>query len=79
VPERLQGFRGVVVTGLAADGLAAGQVQAGDLILAVNTAQIGGANEFFLHLAASAAVQDTSLQLMREGKFLRVTVPALSR
>jgi len=79
VPERLQGFRGVVVTGLMANGLAAGQVQPGDLILAVNSVQIGGANEFFLRLAASAAIQDTSLQLIREGKFLRATVPALAR
>jgi hypothetical protein len=36
-------------------------------------------NEFFLHLAASAAVQDTTLQLIRAGKLLRVTLPALPR
>jgi Do/DeqQ family serine protease len=79
VPERMRGFRGVVVTGLAANSLAAGQVQTGDLILAVNNARISGASEFFLHLAASAAVQDTSLIMIREGKSLRVTLPALPR
>ena len=79
VPERLQGFRGVVVTGLTNTGLAAGLVQAGDLILAVNNARISGANEFFLQLAASAAVQETTLQLIRDGQALRVTLPVLPR
>ncbi|MEI8038746.1 MAG: trypsin-like peptidase domain-containing protein [Verrucomicrobiota bacterium] len=77
VTERLQGFRGVVVTGVAAAGHAADLIQAGDLILAVNNAPIGSANEFFLHLAASAAVQDTRLQLIRDGQALLVTLPAL--
>jgi Do/DeqQ family serine protease len=79
VPERMRGFRGVAVTALAANGLAAGQLQAGDLIIAVNNARITGASEFFLHLAASAAVQDTALILIREGKSLRVTLPAIPR
>ena len=79
VPERLQGFRGVVVTGLTTTSPAAGLVQAGDLIVAVNNARISVVNEFFLHLAASATVQDTTLQLIRDGKLLRVTLPALPR
>ena len=79
VPERLRGFRGVVVTGLAAKGLASGTIQAGDLILAVNNVRTGGTTEFFLRLAASAAVQDTTLQLIRDGKSLQVTLPALPR
>ena len=79
VPERLRGFRGVVVTGLTAKGLAAGVVQAGDLILAVNQVRVGDASEFFLRLAASVAVQDTTLQLIRDGKSLQVTLPTLPR
>jgi Do/DeqQ family serine protease len=79
VPERMRGLRGVVVTAVAANGLAADQIQAGDLIIGVNNSRISGASEFFLHLAASAAVQDTTLHLVREGKSLRVTVPALPR
>ena len=79
VPERMRGFRGVVVTGIAADGLATGLLQAGDLIIAVNNSRISGASEFFLHLAASAAVQDTTLHLLRDGKTLRATVPAMPR
>lgn len=79
VSERLQGFRGVVVTGRVSNAHAAGLIQPGDLIIAVNTTRISGASEFYLHLAASAAVQDTVLQLIRDGKPQRVTVPALPR
>jgi len=77
VSERLQGFRGVVVTGVAATGYAAGQIQAGDLILSVNNTRVGSANEFFMRLAASIAVQDTRLQLIRDGQALLVTLPVL--
>jgi len=79
IHERLSGYRGVVVTGLTENALAQGKVQAGDLIIAVNNSRISGAREFFLHLASSAAVQDTSLVLIREGKSMRVTLPALPR
>lgn len=79
VPERMRGFRGVVVTRIGSGGLAAGLVQPGDLILAVNSARVSGATEFFLHLAASVAVQDTTLHLVREGKTARVMLPALPR
>ncbi len=79
VPERMRGFRGVVVTSVAEETLAAGILQAGDLIVAVNNSRIHSANEFFLHLAASAAVQDTALQLVRDGRSARVTLPAVPR
>jgi S1-C subfamily serine protease len=79
VPERMRGFRGVVVTRVATGGHAAGLVQPGDLITTVNSAYISGAVEFFLHLAASVAVQDTTLRVLREGKIGTVTLPALPR
>jgi serine protease Do len=79
VPERMRGYRGVVVTGITETGLAASQLKTGDLIIAVNNARISGASEFFLHLASSAAVQDTSLVVFRDGKSVRVTIPALPR
>jgi serine protease Do len=79
VPERMRGLRGVVVTAISNSGTAAGKIQAGDLIIAVQNARISGASEFFLHLAASAAVQETAIHLMREGRPLRVTVPAVAR
>ncbi len=77
VPERLRGYRGVAVTAVAENGIAASQVRVGDLILGVNNSRISSASEFFLHLAASAAVQDTSLQVFREGQVLRLNLPAL--
>ena len=79
VQERQRGFRGVLVTGLTDKSLAAGQIQAGDLILAVNNSPLNNASEFFLYLAASAAVQDTTLQLVRNGQVVRVNLPALTR
>jgi serine protease Do len=79
VPERMRGFRGVVVVGVALDGLAAAHVKPGDLVVAVNNARIGSASEFFLHLAASAAVQTTGLHLIRDGKLVTVNLPALPR
>ncbi len=79
VPERMQGLRGVIVTGTTPNGLAASQLKTGDLIMAVNNSRISGANEFFLNLAASAAVQDTTLHIIRAGKMIRVTVPAIPR
>jgi Do/DeqQ family serine protease len=79
VTERLQGFRGVVVTGVAATGHAAGRLQAGDMVFAVNNTRVGSANEFFLHLATSAAAQETRLQLIRDGQTLAVTLPTLPR
>jgi S1-C subfamily serine protease len=77
VPERLHGYRGVVVTGVADSGVAAGRLKVGDLIIAVNNARITGASEFFLRLAASAAARDTDLYLIRDEQALRINLPAL--
>ncbi|MEI6604131.1 MAG: trypsin-like peptidase domain-containing protein [Verrucomicrobiota bacterium] len=77
--EQLRGFRGAVVTQVVAKSLADGRIRPGDLILAVNQAQISDANELLLHLAASAAVQATSLQIFRDGRQARVNLPALAK
>lgn len=74
--EKMRGFRGVVVTNILAGGQAAGILLPGDLILALNNFKISSATEFYLHLAPSAAVQATSLHIVREGKPLRVSLPA---
>lgn len=79
VPERMRGYRGVAVTAVTPNGLAAEQVKAGDLILAVNNARISGAADFFQHLAASAAVQITGLHLIRDGKLININIPAIPR
>jgi S1-C subfamily serine protease len=77
VQERLRGFRGVVATRVVASGLAAGKIQPGDLIGAVNQAAVGSANEFFIYLAASIADQPTTLTVLREGRVERIELPAL--
>lgn len=77
--ETLRGFRGAVVTQVARGALAADVVKPGDLVVAVNQSQINSANEFYIHLAASAAVQATSLQLLRNGKAIRVNLPVQPR
>lgn len=79
VQERMRGFRGVAVTGLIDNSLSSEKIQPGDLIVAVNNSRISGANEFFLHLAASAAVQDTSLHLIRDGQVMRINLPPVPR
>jgi Do/DeqQ family serine protease len=77
VPERLHGYRGVVVTGVADAGAAAGRLRVGDLIIAVNNARITGVSEFFLRLAASAAAGNTDLYLIRDEQALKISLPAL--
>ncbi len=77
--ERTQGFRGVVVTGVKSAGLASSKVFPGDLILTVNNSRIQDSNQFSLNLAASAAVQDSILDVFRNGQVVRVGLPALPR
>jgi serine protease Do len=77
VPERMRGLRGVVVTSISSTGPASGKLHPGDLIIAVQNSPINSAGEFFLHLAASAAVQETAIHLLRDGQSMRVTIPAL--
>jgi S1-C subfamily serine protease len=79
VPERMRGLRGVVVTSISSTGPASGKLHPGDLIIAVQNSPINSAGEFFLHLAASAAVQETTLQVLRDGQAMSVTIPALPR
>ncbi|WP_367870602.1 trypsin-like peptidase domain-containing protein [Luteolibacter sp. Populi] len=77
--DRKAGLSGVVVAGVQPGGLAAGQLQAGDLITAVNRIDIRNSYEFYLHLSASAGVQPTSIRYMREGKYGRADLPAVPR
>ncbi len=74
--ERALGSSGVLVTRILVTGKAMGILQPGDLILSLNNSRISGSNEFYLHLVASAAVQSTSLGILREGKPLRLNLPA---
>ena len=75
--ELALGYRGVVVTALLPGGKAAGLLQPGDLILSLNNSRPANANEFYLHLAASAALQATSLSVLRAGSLLQLSLPPL--
>jgi serine protease Do len=77
VLEQARGYRGVLVTAVSRDGTAASLLRSGDLIAQVNGLSVRGAEEFLLHLAASAAVRQTSLTVARGGRWLRVDLPAL--
>ncbi|MBC8127465.1 MAG: trypsin-like peptidase domain-containing protein [Gloeobacteraceae cyanobacterium ES-bin-144] len=79
IVERMNGARGAVVTGVTANGLAAGVIRPGDLIYSINNFGIVSAREFSQHLAASAAVQDTSLVIVRNRQSIRITLPAIPR
>ena len=74
--ESAGGVQGVVVTRVLDEGSASGILLPGDLVVALNNSPLSNSNEFYLHLAASAAVQPTSLFILRGGKSLRVSLPA---
>lgn len=76
--EYMQGFRGVVVTSVLPGRLGEGILQEGDLIRAVNNSTITTSTEFYLHLAASAAVQSTSLNIIRQGNPMLISLPTPS-
>lgn len=73
--ERKLGYRGVVVTRVLPTGEAFGIIEPGDIVIGLNNSQITDANQFYLHLAASASVQSTSINIIREDKALRVNLP----
>ena len=77
--ERAGGFSGVLAVAVSPDGLAANRVLPGDLILGVNESRVTNATEFYQYLSASAAVQATSLYLLRQGTEVKVNLPVLPR
>ncbi len=75
--ESRRGFGGVVTTAVTPNTLANGLIAPGDLIIAVNNAQISNSNEFYKELAISVPLQPTVIHLIRESQPLRVTIPKL--
>jgi S1-C subfamily serine protease len=69
----------VLAVAVSPDGLAAKRIFPGDLILGVNESRVSDATEFYQYLSASAAVQATSLYLLRQGTELKVDLPVLPR
>ena len=77
--ERSRGFSGVLAVAVGSDGLAAGRILPGDLILGVNENRVSNATEFYQYLSASAAVQVTSIYLLRQGAEVKIDLPVLPR
>ena len=77
--ERLRGFRGVVVTRVLRRSLGEGKVQPGDLLVAVNREPLASAGDFYRHVSAAAAVQATTLHMIRGSEASEVQLPALPR
>ena len=77
--ERARGYQGVLVTGIADNGLAKSQLLPGDVIVTVNNSRVTNENEFSLILGPSAPAQDTILTVIREGRLIRVILPSLPR
>lgn len=77
MPERMRGFRGVVVTSLTDGGAAAAHLKPGDLIIAVNGARVSGATDFFSYLGNSGSTQETTVYLLRDGQTMRISLPAM--
>ena len=72
--EAMAGYQGVVVTKVEPEGLASEKLVVGDLIESVNQINVSNSIDFYRHLAASAAAQATSIQLIRQRKRGRVTL-----
>ncbi|NJM36957.1 MAG: PDZ domain-containing protein [Akkermansiaceae bacterium] len=79
VRERMSGYRGVVVIGIAEQSIAQQKLAVGDLIVSVNNSRISGANDFYLYLAESAAAGNTNLRLIRGGQMVDVDLPVISQ
>ena len=75
VPERMRGYRGVVVTGVREGTLAEGRLQPGDLIYSINEVRFSTAVDFFMKLAAVAPEKETQLHLLRSGEMVQVLLP----
>lgn len=77
--ERHRGLRGIFVSRVDSTKLAANKITRGDLILAINNVRVESANEFFIHLASSAATRETSIHLIRNGQPVHVTLPPVGQ
>lgn len=75
--EARRGFGGVVATMITPNTLASGIILPGDLIIALNNAQITNSSEFYMQLAASVPIQETTIHLIRDGQPMRLILPKL--
>ncbi|MDB6077424.1 MAG: hypothetical protein JWO82_1171 [Akkermansiaceae bacterium] len=77
--DRARGFTGVMVTEILSGSLAAPLLRPGDLIVALNQAQVSNAREFYSQVAASASVQPTIIHFIRDSQARQVSLPPLPK
>lgn len=76
--ERAQNLTGVIVTQIQPDSVAdALGLKVGDEAVGIDGTPVTHEVDFYLRLAASAAVQPAELVVRRNGKLFRITIPAL--
>ena len=69
--------KGIAVRAISPGTLAEGRLEVGDRILFVNRTPVASVEAFHLQLAASAVAQTTSIELLRDGKPMRILIPAV--
>jgi len=67
--------QGVVVRGVTPGSLASGRLQVGDRIVSVNGNRVTNVESFNLELVGSADEQDTTLEVLRDGKPIPIMIP----
>jgi len=77
--DRTRGFSGVMVMQVLSGSLAEPLLLPGDLIVALNQSQVSSALEFYRKVAASAAVQPTTIHFIRDGQVQQVEMPPLPK
>lgn len=78
--ERMRGAQGVVINGVVRNSLGEKhKLAVGDMIIAVNEHRISSPGQFYASLLASAAVQSTTLVIIRGGQQFTVTFPPVPR
>ncbi len=78
--ERARNMTGVIITQIKPNSIADSLgLKVGDEAVGIDGVPITHEADFYLRLAASAAVQPAELVFRREGKLIRMTIPAFKR
>jgi serine protease Do len=77
VAERLQGLRGVVVSGVMPQSIAADKLEPGDLIDEMLGKRIGAVRDVYSSLAGAVTGQSITMRVFRYGRSMVVMLPSL--
>lgn len=75
INEKMRGLQGVVVTNLLPQGQAAKILTQDDVIVGLNGQKIRSRDEFYHNIAATAALKDMELRIIRSGMQTELTLP----